>query len=115
MSGDQIKEGRCVSNSPMAILNPLGGGATASIRVRKNKYLVDEDVVRIMVDKVGDLSHIIGQIIPEHWTVQLSKCVYDHLNNDDGVLYTTLQRCLNLDGSKLFHPQALESLKEIFR
>ena len=57
---DQAKEGGSgVSNSPIRILNPIGGGATTSTRVRKKKHQLDEDIMRRMVDKIRDLSYVI--------------------------------------------------------
>ena len=51
---------------------------------RKKQVFDDDDVLDIMVDKVGDLSNTIRKT-NFHWTDKLSRCFYAHLDYDDTV------------------------------
>ena len=62
------------------------------------------------MDKVGNLSDVIRQTIPEHQTIQLSKCVYDRLDYADRVVaFATLFE--SEIAAKFFIAQALKTQK----
>ena len=71
---DQVKIGSSVNNSLIKISNTVGGGGIILLELKK-KHVVDEYVMRTMMDKVENLSDTIRQIIPTQWTVKLSKCM----------------------------------------
>ena len=85
----------------MHLPNPLGAGGSKLTKSYKKKQVLDEDVMNIMVDKVGDLSNTIREIY-FHWTDKLFKCVYEHLGYDDTVMDTALSRLFEYEMATRF-------------